>query len=192
MIDALCTPDSRFTALPGFDYVPNYRDDLGSGFEGLRMHYVDAGPRDAATTFLCVHGQPTWSYLYRHMIPPFVAAGHRVVAPDFFGFGRSDKPHEEAVYTFTWHRESLRRFVECLDLRHVVLVCQDWGGLLALTLPHEMPGRFDRLLVMNTMLGTGDVTLPQGFLDWRAFCNSRPDLIVGTLMQRACPHLSDA
>ena len=113
--------------------------------------------------FLCLHGQPTWSYLYRRMIPHFLATGSRVVAPDFFGFGRSDKPADEAVYTFDFHRGSLIALIRALDLKDVTLVVQDWGGLLGLTLPMEMPERFSRLIVMNTALPTGEVPLPEGF-----------------------------
>jgi len=191
MTEILRTPEARFAALPGYPFAPHYIDDL-TGFAGLRIHYVDEGPRDARHTFLCLHGQPTWSYLYRWMIPAFVAAGARVVAPDLFGFGRSDKPSEEAWYTFTRHRDSLVAFVERLDLRGVTLVVQDWGGILGLTLPMDLPGRFDRLLIMNTALGTGDVPLGEGFLAWRAWANKNPDMDLAKLMKRSCPHLSDA
>ena len=159
--------------------------------DGLRLHYVDEGPRDAKT-FLCLHGQPTWSYLYRRMIPIFTAAGHRVVAPDFLGFGRSDKPTDEAAYTFDFHREALLGLIAALDLRNIVLVVQDWGGLIGLTLPMADPERYAALLVMNTTLGTGDVPLSKGFLDWRAFSNRNPNIDVAGLMKRACPHLSEA
>ena len=189
-MEALRTPDSRFSRLPAFPFAPNYLENL-PGHDGLRMHYIDAGPRDAPVA-LCLHGQPTWSYLYRKMIPAFTQAGMRVLAPDLFGFGRSDKPVEDAAYTFTFHRESLMRFVEQMDLRGATLVCQDWGGLLGLTLPMDMPGRFARLLVMNTGLGTGDVPLGDGFLAWRAFNNRSPDMDVSMLMQRAVPGLSTA
>ncbi len=191
-MSTLRTPDDRFADLPGFAYAPRYVDDLGDPFTGLRLHYVDEGPRDAPTTFLCLHGQPTWSYLYRHVIPVFTAAGHRVVAPDLIGFGRSDKPADEAVYTFTFHRTVLLRFIERLDLRNICLVCQDWGGLLGLTLPMDQPDRFTRLLVMNTMLATGDAPLGEAFLAWRAFNNRSPDMAIGGLLKRACPHLSAA
>jgi pimeloyl-ACP methyl ester carboxylesterase len=190
-MNALRTPEARFADLPGFPFAPRYVADL-PGFEGLRMHYVDEGPRDAQHVFLCLHGEPTWSYLYRRMVPPFVAAGGRAVAPDFFGFGRSDKPAGEAWYTFTRHRDSLAAFIERLDLRRITLVCQDWGGLLGLTLPMDLPGRFDRLLVMNTTLATGDQPLGEGFLAWRAWANKNPDMDVAKLMKRACPHLTDA
>jgi pimeloyl-ACP methyl ester carboxylesterase len=191
MTEALRTPDAHFAALPGFAFAPHYVERL-PGFDGLRMHYLDAGPRDAAHTFLCLHGQPTWCYLYRRMIPAFTASGARVVAPDLFGFGRSDKPADEAWYTFTRHRDSLLAFVAALDLRSVTLVVQDWGGLLGLTLPMDMPERFERLIVMNTALGTGDVPLSEGFLAWRAWANKNPDMDVAKLMKRSCPHLSDA
>ncbi len=184
---ALRTPDECFADLPGYPFAPHYFEGAG----GLRMHHLDEGARDAPVA-LCLHGQPTWSYLYRKMIPAFLAAGLRVVAPDFFGFGRSDKPEDEAVYTFDFHRDSVRALIEALDLRRVTLVCQDWGGLIGLTLPMDMPARFERLLVMNTALGTGDGPLGEGFLAWRAFSNSKPDMDVAALMKRSTPALTDA
>ena len=189
MTDALRTPDSRFADLPGYRFEPHYLEDLAD-FGGLRLHYLDEGPRKAAQTFLCLHGQPTWAYLYRKMLPVFTAAGHRVVAPDLFGFGRSDKPIDDLVYTFSFHRQTLVRFIERLDLSNLTLVCQDWGGLLGLTLPMDMPGRFARLLVMNTALATGDLPLGKGFSDWRAWSNAHPDMDVAALLGRACPHLT--
>jgi haloalkane dehalogenase len=187
-MEALRTPDSRFSNLPGFSFSPHYLESL-PGFPGLRMHYLDEGPRDAPIA-LCLHGQPTWSYLYRKMIPALVAGGLRVLAPDLFGFGRSDKPVEETVYTFSFHRQALMRFVEHFHLRDGVLVCQDWGGLLGLTLPMDLPGAFNRLLVMNTDLGTGDRPLAEGFLAWRAFSNRSPDMDIAGLMRRSVPQLS--
>jgi haloalkane dehalogenase len=124
------------------------------------------------------------------MIPIFTAAGHRVVAPDFPGFGRSDKPADETVYTFDFHRNALLGLVAALDLGNIVLVVQDWGGLIGLTLPIADPERYAALLVMNTTLGTGDAPLSQGFLDWRAFANRDPDMGIAALMKRACPHLT--
>jgi pimeloyl-ACP methyl ester carboxylesterase len=177
------TPDARFAALPGFPYAPRYLE-----WNGLRAHYVDEGAGE--TTYLCLHGEPTWSYLYRRMIPLFTAAGARVVAPDFIGFGRSDKPEDEAGYSFDFHRRFLLDFIEHLNLAKMTLVVQDWGGLLGLTLPMEMPERFDRLLVMNTTLATGDFPLTEGFLAWRAYVAKNPDLACGKLLARACPHLT--
>jgi len=188
-MEILRTPEERFASLPGFAFASHYVENL-PGYEGIRIHYLDEGPQDARQVFLCLHGEPTWSYLYRKMIPVFTEVGHRSVAPDFIGFGRSDKPVDEAVYTFTFHRDMLLRFVERLDLRNITLVCQDWGGLLGLTLPMQMPGQFARLLVMNTALGTGDVPLGAGFLAWREYAAMNPDLDVAALMARACGTLS--
>src|SRR5262245_5987058 len=185
--DALRTPDGNFTDLPDWPYAPCYFERP----DGLRIHYVNEGPAAAHRTWLCLHGQPTWSYLYRRMIPVFLAGGDRVVAPDFLGFGRSDKPRDEAAYTFEFHRDSLLGLIERLDLKNIVLVVQDWGGLIGLTLPMADPGRYRALLVMNTALGTGDQPLSEGFLAWRAFSNRTPDMDVASLMHRACPHLSD-
>jgi pimeloyl-ACP methyl ester carboxylesterase len=188
-MNALRTPDDRFQALPGFAYAARYVDDL-AGSAGLRVHYIDAGPRDAPVTALCLHGNPSWCYLYRHMIPVFTAAGVRVVAPDLIGFGRSDKPVDASFHSFEVHRTMLMRFIERLELTNLMLVCQDWGGLLGLTLPHEMPGRFTRLLVMNTGLGTGQLT--EGFRQWRAYSNSQADLPVGKLLARGKPDMTPA
>lgn len=189
-MDMLRTPDDRFAALPGYAFAPHYLESL-PGYSGLRLHYLDEGAADAPVA-LCLHGQPTWSYLYRKMIPAFVAGGMRVIAPDLFGFGRSDKPVEEAVYTFDFHRESLLRLVERLDLRDITLVCQDWGGLLGLTLPMELPGRFSRLIAMNTALATGDVPLGEGFIAWRAFSNRSPDMDIAGLMKRSIKGIGEA
>lgn len=189
-ISALRTADERFAHLPDFPYVPRYTEAL-PGYAGLRMHYVDQGPREGSV-FLCLHGEPTWAYLYRRMIPVFVQAGHRVVVPDLFGFGRSDKPEDEALYTFEFHRNALLALVRALDLRDICLVCQDWGGLLGLTLPLDLPGRFTRLLIMNTALGAGDEPLSPGFLAWRDWAAKNPDLSAGKLLARTCPHLTAA
>ncbi len=190
MSETLRTPEECFDNLPGFDYTPNYIEDL-PGYSGMRMHYLDEGPKDARHVFLCLHGEPTWSYLYRKMIPVFTAAGHRAVAPDLFGFGRSDKPAREEVYQFDFHRRSLLLFIETLGLQGITLVCQDWGGILGLTLPVEIPERISRLLVMNTLLGTGDVELSDGFVAWRDWVNKNPDMAIGKLIKRGCPHLSE-
>jgi len=171
------TPDDRFGDLPGYAFAPHYVEH-----DSLRVHYLDEGPRDAAATALCLHGNPTWSYLYRKMIPVFTAAGLRVVAPDLIGFGRSDKPADEAAHTWDLHRGMLLALVERLDLNNILLVVQDWGGLFGLTLPMAMPERFSRLLVMNTALGTG--TVSEGFRQWRNYSNAQPDLMVGKLIAR--------
>ena len=189
-MEVLRTSDERFANLPGYDFAPNYVELPGD--PTLRMHYVDEGDAsNGGPTFLCLHGQPSWSYLYRKMIPVLSAAG-RVVAPDLIGFGRSDKPADDAFYTFSMHREKLLAFIDALDLRDITLVCQDWGGLLGLTLPMERPDRFTRLLVMNTALATGDVPLGPGFEMWRAFNRSQHDMDIAALMQRATPILSNA
>jgi pimeloyl-ACP methyl ester carboxylesterase len=190
MTEVLRTPEERFVNLQGFPYNPVYIEDL-KGFAGLRMHYVDEGMQNAEQVFLCLHGEPTWGYLYRKMIPVFTAAGNRVIAPDFFGFGRSDKPVDEAAYTFDFHRNALIAFIKYLDLKNITLVCQDWGGILGLTLPMDLPDRFSRLLVMNTTFGSGDVKLSKGFLDWRAWVSKNPDMSAGRLLKLTCPHLSE-
>lgn len=192
MIDALRTPEERFAGIPDFDFPVRYVDDL-AGYEGLRIAYVDAGPADADRVFLCLHGEPSWSFLYRRMIPVFLETGARVIAPDLIGFGRSDKPVAQSDYSFDFHRNYLIALVERLDLGHVTLVVQDWGGLLGLTLP-VAPGfdaRIERLIVMNTGLGTGASPGP-GFMMWRAYAMSTPDLPIGALIKRGTPHLTDA
>lgn len=190
-MEILRTPDSCFANLPGYSFQPHYIDDL-PGLSGCRIHYLDEGPSDATVTWLCLHGQPTWSYLYRKMIPVFTAAGHRVIAPDLAGFGRSDKPVDEATYSFDFHRNMLLEFVRHLDLSNIHLVCQDWGGLLGLTLPMESPELYPAVLIMNTGLGTGDIPLGEGFLAWREFARNHPDMDVAKLLKRTTPVLSDA
>lgn len=189
MIDALRTPEDRFMGLPDWDYEPHYIEDL-SGYEGLRVHYVDEGPKDGPV-FLCLHGEPSWAYLYRKMIPVFLEAGGRVIAPDFLGFGQSDKPVDDAVYTFHFHRNFLKAFLERMDINDVCLVCQDWGGLLGLTLPMDYPDRFTRLIVMNTGIGVGRDPGP-GFMAWRDYVATNPEFNVGDLMKRATPILNEA
>ena len=189
--DALRTPDDRFAGLPAYPWPPHYLSDLPA-LNGLRMHYLDEGLRDAPRTWLCLHGNPAWSYLYRKMIPVFLAAGHRVVAPDLVGFGKSDKPKKDAAHRFTWHRQILLELIERLDLRGVVLVVQDWGGLLGLTLPMAAPHRYTGLLAMNTMLATGDAPLTPGFLAWRSMCAKNPGFDVARLFKRGNPQMSEA
>ncbi|HEX2546761.1 MAG TPA: tRNA adenosine(34) deaminase TadA [Ramlibacter sp.] len=187
--DAVRTPDDRFGDLADYPWAPHYLNDLPA-LAGLRMHFLDEGPRDAPLTWLCLHGNPAWSYLYRRMIPVFLQAKARVVAPDLIGFGRSDKPKREAAHTFEWHRQVLLEFVERLDLRNIVLVMQDWGGLLGLTLPMEDPERYRGMLVMNTTLGTGDAPLSPGFIAWREMCRKNPEFDVASLFARGNPHMT--
>ena len=185
MADAMLrTPETRFAGLPGFEaplFAPHWIESL-PGLDGARIHYLDSDPAGDAPVALCLHGNPSWCYLYRKMAPALAAAGFRVVAPDLAGFGRSDKPADAAWHTFERHRAMLLAFVESLDLRRITLVVQDWGGLLGLTLPMQMPERFERLLAMNTAFGTGE--LSEGFRAWRDYSNRAPDLPVGALIAR--------
>lgn len=155
----LRTPDSRFENLPGFPFAPHYLD-----VNGVRLHYIDEG---AGAAILCLHGEPTWSYLYRQMIPP-LAQKHRVLALDFVGFGRSDKYASQEAYSFHMHRNTLAGFIEKLDLQDVTLVAQDWGGMIGLTVATQMPERFARLVIMNTGLPGGE-PMPEAFMRWRTF-----------------------
>jgi tRNA(adenine34) deaminase len=193
--DALRTPDEAFAQCPNYPWAPHYVADLPS-LSGLRQHYLDEyqgqGSAHTATTYLCLHGNPAWSYLYRKMIPVFLAGGHRVVAPDLIGFGKSDKPKADDFHQFEWHRNNLLELVEWLDLRNVVLVVQDWGGILGLTLPMAAPHRYKGLLVMNTAMPTGLEPLSQGFLDWRTMCGKNPVFDIARLFARGNPHLSPA
>jgi tRNA(adenine34) deaminase len=194
--DALRTPDAAFAGLPGYPWQPRYLSDLPA-LGGLRMHYLDERKSleeggDQGLTYLCLHGNPSWSYLYRKMIPPFLQAGHRVVAPDLIGFGKSDKPKKDGFHSFSTHRQILLELVERLDLQRVVLVVQDWGGLLGLTLPMVAPQRYCGLLVMNTTLATGDAPLSPGFLAWREMCAKNPEFDVARLLARGNPQMSAA
>ena len=167
-MQTLRTPDERFTELPDFPYAPRYVEvDDGEGGR-LRVAYVDEGSADGATVLL-MHGEPTWSYLYRKTVPVLLAAGLRVVAPDLIGFGRSDKPAQQEDYTYARHVEWTRSALfDTLDLRDVVLVCQDWGGLIGLRLLAENPDRFARVVAANTGLPTGDQQMPEAFLAWQS------------------------
>ncbi|WP_411880398.1 tRNA adenosine(34) deaminase TadA [Polaromonas sp. YR568] len=190
--DALRTPDAAFEDVPGYPWQPRYVSDLPA-LGGLRLHYLDEGEGGrGGLTYLCLHGNPAWSYLYRKMIPVLLEAGHRVVAPDLIGFGKSDKPKKDGFHSFSVHRQILLEFVERLNLQNVVLVVQDWGGLLGLTLPMAAPQRYRGLLVMNTTLGTGDAPLPAGFLAWREMCAKNPEFDVARLFARGNPQMSAA
>lgn len=184
----LRTPDERFENLPGYSFAPNYIDDL-PGYEGIRAHYLDEGDSDASEVFLCLHGEPSWSYLYRKMIPIFAKAGVRVIAPDLLGFGKSDKPVDDEVYTFDFHRNFLMRLIERLDLQNITLVCQDWGGVLGLTIPHDMSERFKRLLIMNTGIMTGEVN--EAFIEWKDFIESDENTPIYEVFKRHAPGISD-
>jgi len=190
-MEVLRTDDARFADLPDFPWAPHYVSDL-AGYDALRVHYLDEGVANPdQPVFLCLHGEPTWSYLYRRMIPAFLASGGRVIAPDMLGFGRSDKPVDDAVYGFHFHRNMLIALIKRLDLRNITLVVQDWGGLLGLTLPVDMTGRFSRLIIMNTVLATGKPP-GAGFAQWRDYIAATPDLNIGKLMHRHCAHLTAA
>ena len=176
----LRTPDERFAKLPDFPYKPNYVQ-LGE----LRMHYVDEGPRNAPV-ILMLHGEPTWSYLYRKMIPPVVAAGYRAVAPDLIGFGRSDKPAEMADYSYQRHVDWVLGLIEALDLRNITLFCQDWGSLIGLRIAAEHPGRFVRIMVANGFLPTARQGVSRGFRLWRAFARWSPLFPIGRIVNSGC------
>lgn len=187
--DALRNPEEAFSGLPDWPFEAQYLNDLPS-LGGLRMAYVDEGPKDAEQTWLLLHGNPTWGYVWRHWIAHLKAQGHRVLAPDLIGFGRSDKPKKMAAHRFDFHRQVLLEWVQRLDLRRIRLVVQDWGGILGLTLPMAAPERYEALLAMNTLLATGESPLPEGFTAWRQFCRDKPQFSVSGLMARACPHLT--
>ena len=190
--DALRTPDHAFNGLPNYPWQPNYISDLPA-LGGLRLHFLDEGKAAAQAdqlTYLCLHGNPAWSYLYRKMLPVFLQAGHRVIAPDLIGFGKSDKPKKGSFHSFSTHRQILLELVERLDLQNVVLVVQDWGGMLGLRLPMAAPQRDHGLLVMNTLLATGDAPLPAGFVAWREMCANNPAFDIARLFARGNPHMS--
>lgn len=172
----LRTPDERFAALPGFPWAPRY---VEAG--GLRLACVDEGPREAPPVLL-LHGEPSWSFLYRKMIPPLLAAGLRVVAPDLAGFGRSDKPADRRAYTYLAHVEWVGALLRALDLTRITLFCQDWGGLIGLRLYAEEEGRFARACAANTYLPTGDERVPGAFRLWRAFARFTPVFPVGRIV----------
>lgn len=170
------TPDDRFEKLSDFPFEPNYL----RAAEGLRMHYVDEGQGNPV---VCLHGAPTWAYLYRHVIAALQEA-HRVVVPDFIGFGRSDKLTAVDDYSFDLHYQSLETFIEALDLTDVTLVVHDWGGLLGLTYAARNPERIARLVVLNTFLPTGEKEKTTAFLAWRRFVENTPDLPIGQTVRR--------
>jgi haloalkane dehalogenase len=179
-MEVLRTPDERFENLPGYDFEPHYVE-----INGLRVHYLDEGPADAAPVLL-LHGEPSWCYLYRKMIPVLVKAGHRCVAPDFAGFGRSDKPAGRDDYTYQFHVDMIASFIERMDLRDITLVCQDWGGLIGLRVAAEHEGRFARIVAANTFLPTGDIPPGEAFLRWQKFSQEVPELQIGRIINGGC------
>ncbi|MEZ5427198.1 MAG: haloalkane dehalogenase [Pyrinomonadaceae bacterium] len=180
-MEILRTPDERFADLPGYPFAPNY---LETG--GARMHYVDEGPPDAAETVLMLHGEPSWSFLYRKMIPIVAEAGHRVIAPDLFGFGKSDKFTDPEKYSYLMHVESIKALIERLDLNAITLFCQDWGGLIGLRIVGENPERFARVVAANTFLPTGDEKIPKAFKLWLKMSQATPFFPVGKFVKMGC------
>ncbi len=184
---ALRTPDDRFENLPGYDFEPHYLE-----IDELRMHYVDEGPRDGNVVLL-LHGEPSWSYLYRHMIPPLCDAGLRVIAPDLIGFGKSDKPVEKSDYSYAGHVAWMKSFIEVLELQEITLFCQDWGSLIGLRVAAENEQRFARIALGNGGMPTGDQEMPKAFKAWQKFARFSPWFPIGKLIQKATTtELSDA
>lgn len=187
-MEILRTPDDRFTGLPDFDYEPHYAEvPAGDGSHAtLRVHYLDEGPAGAPPVLL-MHGEPSWSFLYRHMIPGLVAAGHRCVAPDLVGFGRSDKPAAMGDYTYARHVAWMSSLLfDTLDLRGATFFGQDWGGLIGLRLVAAAPDRFDRIVVANTGLPTGDQRMTDAFLSWQRFSQETDDFDTGAIVNLGC------
>jgi haloalkane dehalogenase len=181
----LRTPEERFADLPGMDFSEHRLEvpcGLEDGPESLRIHYLDEGPRDAAPVLL-LHGEPSWCFLYRKMIPALADAGHRVLVPDLIGFGRSDKPARQEDYTYQRHVDWVRSWLEQLDLRDISLFCQDWGGLIGLRLAAEHENRFARVAVGNTGLPTGEGTMPEAFQRWQQFSRESPVFEIGAIVQ---------
>ena len=176
-MDSIRTPEDRFRNLPDFNFEPNYVD-----IDGLRMHYVDEGDQGADPVLL-LHGEPSWSFLYRHMIPPIAAAGLRAVAPDLPGFGRSDKPLRKSDYSYAQHVDWMRKFIEELDLQNITLFCQDWGSLIGLRVAAENESRFARIVLANGGLPTGEQQLPRAFLIWQRFARWSPWFPIGRIIQ---------
>jgi haloalkane dehalogenase len=179
------TPEERFQNLPGYPFAPNYLEVPDSEGGNLRVHYIDEGPRNAPPVLL-MHGEPSWSYLYRKMIPVITEAGFRAVAPDLVGFGRSDKPSRRDDYTFQRHVDWMQAFIGRLKLMGVTLVCQDWGGLIGLRLVAGEPERFIRVVAANTGLPTGDQEMPEAFYAWRKFSRETPEFPVGVIVSGGC------
>ena len=185
-METLRTPDERFRGLPGFAFEPHYAEVADPDGGTLRVHYLDEGPADGQVVLL-LHGEPSWSFLYRTMIPVLVDAGFRAVAPDLVGFGRSDKPTPRTEYTYARHVEWMRELLfDRLDLRDVTLVCQDWGGLIGLRLVGEHPDRFARVVAANTYLPTGDTDPGEAFRAWRTFSQEVEEFPTGAIVNMGC------
>jgi len=182
-VNALRTPDARFADLPDYPFSANYLEVPSGDGAALRMHYLDEGPRQAVVVLL-LHGEPAWSYLYRRMIPPLVAAGLRVVAPDLIGFGKSDKPARREDYSYARHVAWVSSALAQLELKDITLVGQDWGGLIGLRLAAEEPARFARLVAANTGLVTGDTPLPEAWWTWYRYSQRMPRLDCGWIVDR--------
>ena len=183
MTRVLRTPDERFENLKDYAFAPNYVEIEDEGLGRLRQHYVDEGPKSGEVVLL-MHGEPSWSYLYRHMIPPLSQAGLRVIAPDLLGFGRSDKPADKSVYSYARNVAWMQRFLAALDLRDVTLFCQDWGGLIGLRLVAAEPERFVRVMVANSGLPLGD-GMSEAFMRWQRIAKWSPVMPVSRVLQRA-------
>lgn len=181
----LRTPDDRFVNLRDWPHEPHYTE-IRHDNQALRIAHVDTGLRDAKNVVLCMHGEPSWSYLYRKMIPVFTGAGHRVIAPDLVGFGRSDKPSATSDYTYERHVDWMSQWLTINDLRRLTLVCQDWGGLIGLRLLTAFPDRFDRLVVANTFLPIGDRPPSDAFMAWRKYSQETPNFNVGRIVEGGC------
>ncbi len=182
-MEVLRTPDSRFQGLPGYPYTPKYH--VLREHHELRVHYVDEGPRNAQPV-LMLHGEPSWSFLYRKMIPIIAEAGYRAIAPDLIGFGRSDKPASQSDYSYQAHEDWLTAFVKGMGLKRIVLVCQDWGGLLGLRLVARHPDLFSMVVAANTFLPSGREPVTEAFKTWQNFSQSTPEFDVGKIIQGGC------
>lgn len=179
-MEYLRTPEERFDNLPDYNFQANYID-----FQGLRMHYLDEGEKNAPIV-LMLHGEPSWSYLYRKMIPIITSAGFRAIAPDLIGFGRSDKPINKTDYSYQMHVDSIIGLIKVLDLNNITLVCQDWGGLIGLRVIVEEEQRFSHIVTANTGLPTGDEKMPEAFFQWQEFSQTVEEFPVGAIIQMGC------
>jgi haloalkane dehalogenase len=184
-MNILRTPDIYFDNLSDYPFKPNYIEIRDSEDQALRIHYIDEGPIDAEPVLL-MHGEPTWSYLYRKMIPVLIDAGYRAIAPDLVGFGRSDKPADQKDYTYRRHVDWMQAWLRKLHIQQATLVCQDWGGLIGLRLVAQNPDQFSRVVTANTGLPAGETPMPDAFLNWRKFSIEVPDFDIGAIVTMGC------